>query len=269
MGSIGLEATGGCAMLAGEADMDLRELVAHLDGLLGHAGAQDYPGAANGLQVENRGRVSRVALAVDAHLGTLQAAVAAGADLLVVHHGLFWSPLVPVTGPVYRKLKLCLDHDLAVYASHLPLDAHPTLGNSVGLAEALGLEGGEPWFESRGHQVGLRFTVDLDREELASRLRAATGQAHLIPAGPARVRHLGLVTGGAGGELPQAAATGVDTFLTGEAPHWAYGSAIDLGINLLLGGHYATETYGVRALGEHLARTFSLPQAFLDAPSGL
>lgn len=249
--------------------MKLHDLVAHLDRLLGHGGTDDYPGAFNGLQVENGGEVRRVAVAVDAHLDTLRAAVEAQADLLVVHHGLFWGSLAPVTGAAYRKLKLCLDHGLAVYASHLPLDAHPELGNSVGLARALGLEGGEPWFESHGWQVGLRFSVDLDRTDLAGRLEAATGQALLRPWGPGRVRALGLVTGGGGGDLAVAAASGLDTFLTGEGPHWSDGVARDQGLNLLYGGHYATETFGVKALAAHLERTFGLPWAFLDAPSGL
>ncbi len=249
--------------------MRLSDLTAHLDALLGHAGALDYPGACNGLQVENPGEVTRVAVAVDAHLGVLEAAVAAGADLLVVHHGLAWSPLAPVTGATYRKLRCCFDHGLAVYASHLPLDAHPELGNTAGLAAALNLEGGEPWFEEKGHRLGLRFDVDLDRQALSDRLRAATGQSLLRPWGPERVRSLGLITGGAGAEIARVAALGVDTFLTGEGSHWTDGLARDLGLNLLFGGHYATETFGVKALGAHLERTFGLPWTFLDLPSGL
>jgi dinuclear metal center YbgI/SA1388 family protein len=245
----------------------LANLAAHLDGLLEIAAFEDYPGAFNGLQVENGGTVRRIAAAVDAHVGTLEAAVAAGADLLFVHHGLFWSPMVPLTGAAYRKARLCLDHGLAVYAAHLPLDAHPALGNTAGLARALGLEGGEPWFEAKGRAIGLRFDVDLDREALASRLEAATGRATLLAGGPARVRSLGLVTGGAGGDL--AAARGVDTFVTGEGPHWTYGLALELGRNVLYGGHYATETFGVKAVAAHLSERFGLPWVFLDAPSGL
>lgn len=249
--------------------MRLSDIVQHLDALLGHAEAQDYPGACNGLQVENGGEVTKVALAVDAHIGVLQAAVAAGAELLIVHHGLAWQGLAPVTGPTYRKLKCCLEHGLAVYASHLPLDAHPTLGNSAGLARALQLGTGEPWFEERGHQVGLRFQVDLAPQELAARLEQATGQARLLPWGPARVRSLGLITGGAGSELARAAALGADTLLTGEGPHWVDGLARDLGLNVLFGGHYATETFGVKGLGEHLREIFGLPSEFIDQPSGL
>ncbi len=249
--------------------MQLQELVRHLDSLLAHDRVRDYPGAYNGLQVENRGEVHRVAVAVDAHLGTLQAAAEAGADLLLVHHGLFWQGALPLTGPAYRKVRLCLDHDLAVYASHLPLDAHGELGNGVGLGRALGLGTGQPWFEYEGTPVGRCFDVDLDREDLVQRLAKATGKAHLIPGGPARVRRLGLATGGAGGELATVATLGVDTFLTGEGPHWTHGLALDLGLNVLYGGHYATETYGVKALAAHLEATFGLPWTFLEAPSGL
>jgi dinuclear metal center YbgI/SA1388 family protein len=245
----------------------LPDLAAHLNALLDVGAFEDYPGALNGLQVEGPGPVHRIAAAVDAHLGTLEAAAAAGAGLLLVHHGLFWSPLVPLTGPAYRKVKLCLDHGLAVYAAHLPLDAHPELGNTAGLARALGLEGGEPWFEAKGRPIGRRFAVDLDRDELAARLARATGRATVLAGGPERVRSLGIVTGGAGGELAEA--RGVDTFLTGEGPHWTYGLALELGMNVLYGGHYATETFGVKAVAAHLSERFGLPWVFLDAPSGL
>lgn len=249
--------------------MHLDALVAHLNALLGHDRSGDHAGAFNGLQVANSGHVRRVAVAVDAHRDTLRAAVDQGADFLIVHHGLFWTPPAPITGPTYHKLKLCLDHDLAVYASHLPLDAHPEVGNTIGLARALGLEGGEPWFESHGWSVGLRFQVDLDRDVLAQRLRDVTGQALVCPWGPSRIRALGIVTGGAGSELAEAARAGLDTFVTGEGPHWTDGLARDLGLNLLYGGHYATETFGVKALGRHLETTFGLPWTFLDLPSSL
>lgn len=249
--------------------MNLDLLVDHLDQTLGHAGARDYPGAFNGLQVQNQGEVQRIAVAVDAHLDTLRAAVAWKADLLIVHHGLFWSGFAPVTGATYHKLKLCLEHDLAVYASHLPLDAHPELGNAVGLARALDLGDGEPWFEAHGWTIGRRFRIDVSRSELAQRLQAVTGQVHLALWGPERIRSLGLLTGGGGSELTVAAHDGLDTLLTGEGPHWTDGMARDLGLNLLYGGHYATETFGVRALAAHLEARFGLPWTFLDVPSGL
>ena len=248
----------------------LDAVVRHADELLRTAEVADYSGARNGLQVANDGTVTRILAAVDANLPTLRAAVEAGADLLVVHHGLFWSDLVPVTGANRTKLKLCLDHNLAVYSSHLPLDLHPVLGNNVLLARALGLRGGKPFFESHGNLIGLRFRLNVAREALVESLATAVGgRVTLIPAGSARVRHLGIVTGGAGGDLARAAAEGVDTFITGEGPHWTFGTAHDLGLNVLYGGHYATETFGVKALAAHLSKRFRLPWSFHDAPSGL
>ncbi len=249
--------------------MRLWDLVTHLDTLLGHTGAMDYSGAYNGLQLENAGEVRTVAVAVDAHLHTLQAAVEGGADLLIVHHGLFWNAPLPLTGATYRKIKLCMDHGLAVYASHLPLDAHPALGNTFLLGKALGLSEGECFFEEKGHVLARRFQLDMERQELGQRLQGVTGQMQLLPWGPARVRDLAIITGGAGSEVSRMAALGVDTFLTGEGPHWTDGLARDLGMNVLYGGHYATETFGVKALGEHLEKTFQLPWRFVDAPSGL
>ncbi len=248
----------------------LSEIAAYCDTLLDHATIEDWSGARNGLQVENGGRIHRLVAAVDVSLPTLHAAVAAEASLLIAHHGLFWGPIVPLTGANYRKLRLCFDNDLAVYASHLPLDAHPVLGNTAGLARALRLEDGEPWFDEKGTLIGRRFAVDLDRAELVDRLALATGSTpHVIAAGPERTRSLGIVTGGAGNEAARAAALGVDTFLTGEGAHWTFALAYDLGINLLYGGHYATETFGVKSLTAHLSERFHIPWSFVDIPSGL
>lgn len=231
---------------------------------------EDYPGAVNGLQVENRGRVRRIAAAVDASLATARLASEAGADLLVVHHGLFWSPTVPWTGRKYELLRWLLDHDLAVYSVHLPLDAHPQLGNNAGLCRALGLKKLQPFFPSKGQLIGLRGELSISREELAHRLEQAVGGGvKLLPGGTERCRNIGVVTGGAGAELKLAAEAGVDTFITGEGPHWTFALAEELGLNVLYGGHYATETFGVKALATHLGRKFRLPWVFLDHPSGL
>jgi dinuclear metal center YbgI/SA1388 family protein len=249
----------------------LAALVAHVQDFLRVADIPDYPGAWNGLQVENSGRVTRIAAAVDAHLPVVEKAVAAGADLLLVHHGLFWSGVQPVTGAFRRKLRLALDHDLAILSLHLPLDLHPEVGNNVLLARALGLDPAlaTPTFPFKGCPVGLRFEVDLDRDALADTLaRAVGGPVHRCPAGPAAVRHLGLCTGGAGSEIAAAAAAGIDTFITGEGPHWSHTAAEELGVNLFLAGHYATETFGVRALAAHLAARFGVDWVFLDHPTG-
>lgn len=230
----------------------------------------DYSGAVNGLQVENRRSIQRVAAAVDACEFTLAAAVAAKCDLLLVHHGLFWQSPVPVTGAVYRKMALCLENQLAVYSSHLPLDMHPQLGNNAILARLLGMPPGRPFLEFKGQPVGLEADWDIPLTELLDRVEEATGRRpHCAAGGPGRARRVGLVTGGAGAEVASAAAWGVDTFITGEGPHWSYPLAEELGVNLIYAGHYATETFGVRALAEALEKEFGLPWEFIDHPTGL
>ncbi len=248
----------------------LLEITSYCNRLLRVGEMEDYPGAVNGLQVENSGRVSRIAAAVDASLATLRMAAEARSDLLIVHHGLFWGPSHPWTGRRYELLRSVLDADLAVYSCHLPLDAHPSLGNNALLCDALGLRKRRPFFTSHGQAIGYRADRKILRDELSDRLRKATGaEARLIPAGPKICRSIGVVSGGAGGELKIAAAEGVDTFITGEGPHWTYALAEELGINVIYGGHYATETFGVKALAAHLSARFKVPWAFLDHPSGL
>jgi len=248
----------------------LSAIAAYSDRMLRIADVQDYDRAANGLQVENLGVVSRLAAAVDATLATVKLAVADGADLLLVHHGLFWNPAHPWTGKRYELLRRLLDHNLAVYSSHLPLDAHPRLGNNVKLCAALGLKTLRPFFFDHGQPIGFQSQARIPRAELAKRLHDATGvQPILLPGGPALCRRIGVVSGGAGEELRRAAEEGVDTFVTGEGPHWTYGLAEELGLNVLYGGHYATETFGVKALGAHLSRRFRIPWRFIDYPTGL
>jgi len=248
----------------------LFRIAQYCDHLLKTSSFQDWDGAVNGLQVENRGRVTRIAAAVDASLATARLAVKAGADLLIVHHGLFWSPSHPWTGKKYELLRLLIDNNLAVYSSHLPLDAHPKLGNNVQLCRTLGLRNLKPFFKSKGQLIGFRSNGRVRRDDLARRLSGATGVTpKLLPGGPSVCRKIGVVTGGAGSELAQAAGEGVDTFITGEGPHWTYAQAEELGINVLYGGHYATETFGVKALAAELSRIFRVPWSFIDHPTGL
>jgi dinuclear metal center YbgI/SA1388 family protein len=248
----------------------LTRVIACCDRLLEIGEIEDWSGAVNGLQVENRGRVHRLAAAVDASPATVRMAVEAKADLLLVHHGLFWGPSHPWTGRRYELLRLLLDHDVAVYSSHLPLDVHPRLGNNARLCAALGFRQKQPFFLSRGGHLGFRVTRRMSRDDLVQRLETAVnGPVRLLPGGPDTCRSIGVVTGGAGAELKLAAEEGVDTFITGEGPHWTYAMAEDLGINVLYAGHYATETFGVRALAAHLAEKFKLPWVFLDHPTGL
>ena len=249
---------------------NLAELVEHLTALLDHDAVEDWSNALNGLQVENSGRVRRIGAAVDACEATLALAAERKIDFLLVHHGLFWSGLQPVKGPAYRKLKLAFDADMAVFSSHLPLDLHPRFGNNVLLAKALGFKRPEPFFFEKGRLMGFKGKLALDRAALCERLQAAVGgPVKLIPGGPERVRTVGVVTGGAGNELFKAAQEGVDTFITGEGSHWTYTAAEELGINLLYAGHYATETFGVKALAAHLSRKYRVPWEFIDHPTGM
>jgi dinuclear metal center YbgI/SA1388 family protein len=230
----------------------------------------DYDGACNGLQVENRGTVSRIAAAVDAGLATVRLAAEAKADLLIVHHGLFWGASHPWTARRYELLRALLDHNLAVYSSHLPLDSHPRLGNNAQLCAALGLKNLRPFFFDHGQYLGFQAKASLSRAELVRKLERATGtEALLIPGGQETCRQIGVVSGGAGGDLQKAVDEGVDTFITGEGPHWTYALAEELGMNVLYGGHYATETFGVKALAARLSAKFKVPWTFLDHPTGL
>ncbi len=230
----------------------------------------DYDSAVNGLQVENSGSVTKIAATVDASISTVKLAVAAKADLLIVHHGLFWSARQPWTGKNYELLKLCVENDLAIYSSHLPLDLHPHFGNNAQLCAALELKNLKPFFESHGQKIGFKSQTKISRNELAKRFeRAIGGKPKIISGGKEVCERIGVVTGGAGAELKQAAAEGVDTFITGEGPHWTFALAEELGINVFYGGHYATETFGVKALASHLSKKFKLPWEFLDYPTGL
>ena len=250
--------------------VSLAAIARYCDRLLRTAKVQDYDRAANGLQVENRGSVTRLAAAVDASLATVRLAAAAKADLLLVHHGLFWSPAHPWTGKRYEIMRCLLEHNLAVYSSHLPLDAHPRLGNNAQLCAALGLKKRRPFFRDHGQCLGFQAKTSISRADLAVRLQHATGaKPRVIPAGPPLCRRIGVVSGGAGGDLRKAAAEQVDTFITGEGPHWTYALAEELGLNVLYGGHYATETFGVKALAAHLSARFKVPWTFLDHPTGL
>lgn len=253
--------------------VSLASLVADANRLLKIDQIPDYPVAHNGLQLENRsGKVTRIASAVDSHLGIIEKAVAAKADLLIVHHGLFWTPPVPLTGVAYQKIATALDGGLAVYSAHLPLDAHPTLGNNALLAKLLGLKKPQPILPYQGVPIGMKFAVQRDRDalvaQLAKGLRIPRQEIHVMPFGPAKVRRLGICSGSS--PVDKAAAEGVDTFITGEGPQHTYGLARELGVNLIYAGHYQTETLGVRALAERLAKKYKLPApTFIDEPTGL
>ncbi len=248
----------------------LAEIIRFADELLRLIEIEDYPNALNGLQIENTGEVTKIGAAVDAATYTFELAIEREIDLLIVHHGLFWPGLRAVTGSLYRALRLAFEHNLALYSVHLPLDLHPQIGNNALLAAALGLEKTKPFLELKGQPAGLLAEVSWRRDELIAKLEESLGgPVRCIGAGPMETKRIGIVTGGAGGEIYAAAGEGIDTYITGEAPHWAAVAAEELGINLFLGGHYATETFGVKALAAELAEKFEVPWEFLDHPTGL
>lgn len=250
--------------------MQLDELIAYLDDYLAIGAVPDAPTALNGLQVANAGTVHRLAAAVDASERTLAEAVKRGADFLLVHHGLFWSGLQPVTERRYRKLKLLLDHDVAVYSAHLPLDVHPEVGNNAVLARALAVELRGTFAQEGGVAVGVWGDLEIRRETLCARLDDLLGvRVRLVAGGPERVRRVGVVTGSGARSIAEAAALGLEALVTGEGPHHTYFDAMEEGVNVYYGGHYATETWGVRALAQHLETRFALPWEFLDFPTGM
>lgn len=248
----------------------LPDLVDFLDRELNTAVISDYNGAMNGLQLANDGEVPRIIAAVDACMPVIEQAAAEGPGLLLVHHGMFWQGAQAITGPVYRKLKCAMDAGLAIYSSHLPLDVHPQWGNNILLARAIGLTGLQPFFEENGRSMGIRGSWNGSPEELNDALAAALGgPAHWCPGGAGEIRGVGVITGAAGSQVAKVAASGVDAFVTGEGPHWSYTLAEELGIHLWYGGHYATETFGVKALAAALGQQFACPWSFLDHPTGL
>ena len=250
--------------------MRLEDLVRYLDGYLRTSEVGDDPHALNGLQVDNGGEVQNVAVAVDACQAVIDQAAERGADLLIVHHGLFWGGLEPLVGRHFRRVSALVRHGIALYAAHIPLDRHPEVGNNVVLARKLGMEV-RGWFgEYRGAPIGTWGELDLAREALCARLgEILNASVRLIAGGPQRARRVGIITGAAGAMIAQAKAAELDSYITGEGQHWTFFDAEELGVNAFYAGHYATETLGVRALAEHIAERFQLPWSFIDHPTGL
>jgi dinuclear metal center YbgI/SA1388 family protein len=248
----------------------LHEIVSYTDGFLRVRHISDWVNAVNGLQVENSGRVTRIGVAVDVSTRVLREAANREVNLLIVHHGLLWSGLQPVRGALGRQLRIAFEHDIALYSSHLPLDVHPRLGNNAQLVAALGFKSARPFLEMKGQTVGLRIRASVSRNKLVGSLqKKLNGPVRVFGFGPKHTRTIGIVTGAAGSEIHRVAEERIDTFITGEAPHWAAVAAQELGMNLLLGGHYATEVFGVKALAAHLSKRFRLPWEFIDFPTGL
>jgi dinuclear metal center YbgI/SA1388 family protein len=251
--------------------MRLDTLVAYLDEYLHIADeTADPPEALNGLQVSNAGNVTRIAAAVDLCAATVRMACEQHAELLLVHHGLFWGGLRPLVGPAYDRIAGLIRGNVAVYSAHLPLDRHPDVGNNSELARLIGISVRGEFGSYHGASIGVWGDSTGSRDELGRSLAKVLGGApRLLPFGPERVQRVGIVTGAGGSLIPQAAAAGLDTYITGEGQHWTYFDAEELHLNVFYAGHYATETVGVKALAQHLSQKFSLPWVFLDHPTGL
>ncbi len=227
----------------------------------------------NGLQVEREKReVRKIAFAVDACMETIRRAAEEKADLLFVHHGFFWGQSIALRGSHYRRIKTLLEHDIALYAVHLPLDLHPTLGNNACMAEKLGLHDIEPFGEHQGLKIGWKGivsepcsldtiieTLELDRNRCLA----------VLPFGPDNIKRIGIVSGKATREIDQVVEEGLDLYITGESTHTIYHYCMEEEINLLAAGHYQTETFGVYAVSELIENETDVETVFIDIPTGL
>ncbi len=249
--------------------MDRKTLTDWLDETLRTADISDQ--SLNGLQVEGRAEVSKLAVAVDACQATIDAAADAGAGMLLVHHGLFWGRCQTITGSHGRRIRSLLRQEVNLYASHLPLDAHPTLGNNAVLARLLRLQDRHAFGLYKGVEVGFGGSISATSPaQLAQRLRALLGSPpRLLAFGPDPIRRVALVSGGGASMLEQASDQGYDALITGEGPHSSYFQAEEGNLNAFYCGHYATETLGVKALASRIEEEFGLPWVFLDHPTGM
>lgn len=254
----------------------LADCVRYLDVALATGEVPDYDQALNGLQLQNNGAISRVAVAVDFSARTVDLATAGGADLLVVHHGMFWGEPQPIVATRYARLRSAIERNLAVYASHLPLDLHPTLGNNVLLAKTLGLSHSTGFGRFKTIDIGVAGESSIATNELVDRIRRFANPlgTHIVttPYSADRQTRKWAVVTGAGAStstLREALNTGVDTLIVGEGPHHTAVEAEERGLVVIYAGHYATETLGVQAVGQALEREFALPWFFVSAPTGL
>src|SRR4051812_15234102 len=250
--------------------VDISALIAFLDGLLDPGAFEDY--GPNGLQVPGAKTVTKVVTGVSAQRELIERAVALEAELVLVHHGLFWDFLpTGLTPTLAERVRPLFKHDVALAAYHLPLDAHPEIGNNAILAERLGCERHEPFGTYRAQAIGRAGTFAGDgipAADLFARVRVVTARVPTVfDAGPARVRRIGIVSGAGADTLPEAIALGLDALLTGEPREHAMADAREAGIHFIAAGHYATETFGVRALGDWLAERFGIEHLFVDIPN--
>jgi dinuclear metal center YbgI/SA1388 family protein len=244
-------------------------LVDYLDRYLDVADVEDD--SANGLQVEGSARISKLAFAVDASVTTIRAAASVSADMLIVHHGLFWGKHQQIVGNLHKRVTLLVENKLSLYAAHLPLDCHQEVGNNVELARMFGLEIIGRFAAYRGTEIGTLALLPevVHRDELKNIVETALGApTDMLPFGPSKVRRVGVISGSASTFAEEAKRFGCDALITGESSHTAYHMARDAGINVVYAGHYVTETVGLEALARHLRKKFGIPGKFIPAPTG-
>ena len=247
----------------------LTDLVAYCDRRTRRAAFKDAPGAFNGLQVANDGRVTKIGAAVDAGVVPFQHAVAAGVDFLIVHHGMYWDMPRPLTGPAYARVATLVHGNCALYSNHLPLDAHPQLGNNALLARQLGLKPRRGFLPFEGRDIGCIAASRLTRAALRRQLGSLYARVIAIEYGSAAPREIAFCSGGGDSALPALRSAGVDTLVTGELREAQFNRAQEEKLNLYLCGHYATEVHGVKALAAELAKKFRLPWEFIETENPL
>ncbi|MCF7934480.1 MAG: Nif3-like dinuclear metal center hexameric protein [Spirochaetia bacterium] len=252
--------------------MNRTEIVTWLDEFLRIEEYRKIDSSLNGLQISRKGpEIKKIACAVDACMASFERAVHVGADMLLVHHGLFWGTPLAITGPHYDRLSFALSHDLALYAAHLPLDAHPVVGNNAALADALGLVDRVPFGQYHGAAIGFQGILPepLTLHEIQNLLGFSTGLT-VLPFGRAdRISSVAIVSGGAASCVEEAIERSVDLFITGEALHQIYHSCQEHHIHFMAGGHYETEVFGPRALGAYIQKELGVETCFIDLPTGL
>ncbi|HWA08933.1 MAG TPA: Nif3-like dinuclear metal center hexameric protein [Opitutaceae bacterium] len=247
----------------------LSDLVAYCDKRTRRVAFKDAPGAFNGLQVANDGRVTKIGAAVDAGVSPFRQAVKAGVDFLIVHHGMYWSMPQPLTGPVYDRVATLVQGNCALYSNHLPLDGHPEIGNNALLARQLGLRRGRPFLVRDGEAIGCTARSRFTRAALRRKLETLYPRVIAIECGGAAPREIAFCSGSGNSAVPELAAAGVDTLVTGELREEWFTFAQERRLNLFICGHYATEVHGVRALAAELAKKFKLPWEFIATENPL
>ena len=247
------------------------QLVEHLDTFLAIREFEDE--SQNGLQIEGPDEVRKIAFAVDGCQASFEQAIAQEAQLLVVHHGLFWGKSRLVTGIHFRRIRMLIEGGCGLYAVHLPLDAHPEVGNNSEMGGLLRLRDVRPFGEYHGSEIGLVGTLDrpMGVPSFIGRLIEALGKPpiRVLDHGPDEIERVGCVSGSAASMMDQAAQEGVDAFVTGETSHGGYHQAAEWRLNVFFAGHYATETLGVKALARHVESELGLETVFVDIPTGM